>query len=165
MYAAASWRRLMIMVVLPGDVADQLAAANEDVQAPGVGGRAAAQPLGLEVVHVDLPCAEEEVLGVDAAPLVAAMADHAAGGDRPVHGGPRQAMGEPQSLAPVHYAVAVRHGRGLPQPAARQRVAAAEMGDPLGDRPVRTAARGHQVPPPRPSSGRIATSPTISSPR
>jgi hypothetical protein len=48
------------MLVLPGDIADQLLGANEDVDASGVRcGRRAPQPLGLEVGHVEAPVAEE----------------------------------------------------------------------------------------------------------
>jgi hypothetical protein len=80
------------MVILPGDIADQLQAANEDVDASGVR-RRAPQPLGLEVGHVEAPVAEEQVIGVHAAPLVAAMAQDLAGGDRSMATGPRQAVG------------------------------------------------------------------------
>src|SRR6185312_9618545 len=98
MYASASWFVVMrLMIVLPGDIADQLLAANEDVDASGVRrrGHRAPQPLGLEVSHVEAPVAEEQVIGVDAAPLVAAMTQDLAGGDRSVPCGPRQPMGEP----------------------------------------------------------------------
>jgi len=49
------------MIGLPGDIADQLLAANEDVDASGIRGRRrrAPQPLGLEVGHVEAPVAEE----------------------------------------------------------------------------------------------------------
>src|SRR5436190_23202180 len=154
------------MVVLPGDIADQLQSANEDVHPSGVGCLAALQPLGLEVVHVDLPRAEEEVVGIDAARLVAAMAEDLARGDRAVRGGPGEAMGEPHAAAVADRAVASALGRGLPEPAARHRIAAALVFDALGDRPFVRALEAHQrTPRPRPSSGRIATSPTISSPR
>jgi hypothetical protein len=80
------------MIVLPSDIADQFEIADEDVHAARVGRLAAPQPLGLEVVHVGLPRANEEVIRIDATPLVAAVADHAALGDRPVHADPGQAM-------------------------------------------------------------------------
>jgi hypothetical protein len=125
------------MIVLPGDIADQLLAANEDVDASGVrgGGRRAPQPLGLEVGHVEAPVAEEQVIGVHAAPLVAAMAQDFAGRDRPMAPGPRQAMGEPGALAVAGTPVPYPPGRPLPDPAARQRIAADAMGDALLDRP------------------------------
>jgi hypothetical protein len=97
------------MVVLPGDIADQLEAANEDVHASAVRrGRRAPQALGLEVGHVEAPVAEEQVIGVHTAPLVAAMAQDLAGGDRSIFPGPRQAMGEPGAAAVAEIAVALR---------------------------------------------------------
>src|SRR4051812_582793 len=158
---------MLLMVVLPNDVAGQLEPANEDVHAAAVARRRAApQPLGLEVVAVDLPGAEEEVIGIDAAPLVAAMAEDLARGDRPVFSAPGQAMGEPWAIAITRRAVALPLRRRLPDPAARDRIAAAVMGDALLDRPAVRAFEAHQPsPPPRPSRGRITTSPTISWPR
>src|SRR5690242_14545397 len=159
---------MLPMIALPGDIADQLLAANEDVDASGICrcGRRSPQPLGLEVGHVEAPVAEEQVIGVHAAPLVAAMAQDLAGGDRPMAPGPRQAMGEPGAVGVADDAVATRLGRTLPDPAARERIATGAMGDALLDRPRIGAFEPHQrPPPPRPSSGRITTSPTSSWPR
>src|SRR4051794_35431434 len=123
----------LLMIVLPGDIADQLQSANEDVQAARVGRRAAPQALGHEVGRVDPPGAEEQVIGVDAAPLVAAMAQDLAGGDRSMPAGPRQAMGEPDAVAIAAKAVALALDRRLPDPASRNRIVPAVVGDALGD--------------------------------
>src|SRR5258708_2914398 len=52
-------------------------------------------PLFPQVGHVDGVRAEEEVVGVDAPPFVAAMAEEGDLGHRPVHRGPRPAVGQP----------------------------------------------------------------------
>src|SRR5690242_10510848 len=119
---------------LPDHLARKLQSADEDVHAAAVArGHAAAQALGLEVVGVDLPRAEEQVVGVDATALVAAVAEDLALGNRAVRAGPRQAMGEPRAIAIARRAVALPLPRAVPDPAARERIAPAVVGDALGD--------------------------------
>jgi hypothetical protein len=93
------------MIVLPGDIADQLQAANEDVDASDVlRGRRTPQPLG---ALGDLPVADR--------PGVAVRQFGAAAGD-------------PQA------AIAVLGRLALPDQAAGQRVSAGPLGQALGRR-------------------------------
>lgn len=131
------------------DLADQLHPAIEDADGRGVGvalrGRwrqrlAAPPPLGLEVGHVLGVGAEEEVVGVHAVPLVAAMADVHARRDRPMGRHPGEAVREVGLLADADHGVAVGHEAALPDQAAGDRVLRAGVGEaPLG-RPVPAAA-------------------------
>jgi hypothetical protein len=85
--------------------------------------------------HVVGMSAEIEVIGVAAAPLVAAMADLQAFRDRSVPGDPGQPMGHPALAPEGHLAVAVGLGRALPDVAAGEGIDLGETGEALGGRP------------------------------
>ena len=127
-------------------VADIFAIPDEDSDRRHVGVRKiVAQPFqrnppqsaarGSHHGHVLGVSAEIEVIGIAAAPLVAAMADLQAFGDRSVPGDPGQPMGHPALATKGELAVAVGLGRPLPDMAAREGIDLGEPAEPLGGRP------------------------------
>src|SRR6185437_8755284 len=95
--------------------------------------RGAPLHLGLAVGAVQRMRAEEQVIRVDAAPLVAAMAQHGALRDRAVADRPGIAVRElGAGGGDAQAAVAVRVRLALPDQAAGQRVAAGPLRQTLG---------------------------------
>jgi hypothetical protein len=92
--------------------------------------------LVLHLRHVLGVAAEIEVIGVAAAPLVAAMADLQSVGDRPVPRDPRRAVRHQAAHAEGQLAVAIGLGRGLPDVAAREGIDLGVSGEALLEGPV-----------------------------
>jgi hypothetical protein len=92
--------------------------------------------LAPQIEHVDAVGAEEEVVGIHAAPLVAAMTDVQARADRPVPGDPGEPMGEIALAAECELAVAAGGERTLPDQAAGDRIASRVVLQTLLGRPT-----------------------------
>jgi hypothetical protein len=105
----------------------------------GEGQRAPGAFLAATIRHVAGVARHEEMVGVDTASLVAAMADIDSRRDRAVPLAPSQAMRPLRAALEAKRAVSGVVHDTVPDVTARRGVEAGVVGEPLGDRPARLA--------------------------
>lgn len=111
---------------------------DRDIVAPPVrvGERAPRPVLAAAVGHVGRMAFREQVVGIDAASLVAAMADVHARRDRPVPERPGKAMRPTRTAADAERAIAAVVDRALPEVTAGDAVDPRVVGKPLLEGPA-----------------------------
>jgi hypothetical protein len=101
--------------------------------------------LSLQIGHVRRVRAEEQVIGVDTAPFVAAMTDMHAGWNRAVSQFPRPPMRELSQASEVQSAISGAVHACLPDETAGQPIALGEMGEALFGGPMRGAPQDARI--------------------